>query len=107
LLDQAMVGNENTPPDLIRTIASHTTINSGMIDRSLAGNPATPRDILARIADTDDIYALRRLLANSALDCDLLRTAETHIDQNTRMTGDIASSDIRIAALEAKLCAAK
>jgi hypothetical protein len=105
-LDEAMVGNRNTPPDLIRAIAGRTDINAQMIDRSLAGNPSTPRDILDRIAAGDDLYAQRALLRNTALDCELLRNVDAHLDERTRES-DFSTSAFHVGVLRANLCAGK
>lgn len=72
---------------------------------SLAEHRNTPRDVLDAIAGSGDVFVLRRLLGNPALDCALLRKAAarlTHADRS-----DVQSSDTRIAALETRLCVAK
>ena len=74
-----------------------------MIDRALAGNPSVPRDILDRIAGSGDVYTLRNLLGNPALDCGLLRKAVATLGPGDR--NEVHSSDETIAALNARLCA--
>lgn len=78
-------------------------MDAAMIDRALAGNPSVPRDILDRIAGSGDVYTLRNLLGNPALDCGLLRKAVATLGPGDR--NEVHSSDETIAALNARLCA--
>ena len=61
---QALAGNPNTPPEILRKIF----LNSGVISRPdiwLAGNPGTPPDVLAQIAsETTDESVIARLREN-------------------------------------------
>ena len=100
-LFQALAEHKNTPVDVLRTIASHATPLSSL-DRAFARNPATPRDILDRIAGSDDAFALRSLLANPALDCELLRKAAARLGP-----ADRRELDAMISQLETRLCATK
>ena len=46
---QALAGNPNTPPDILRKLSRDAGVISNL-DIWLAGNPATPRDVLEHIA---------------------------------------------------------
>ena len=101
---QALAGHKNTPVAILRRLADQPApIDAGMIDRALAGNPSLPRDILDRIAGSSDVYTLRNLLGNPALDCGLLRKAVAKLGPGDR--NEVHSSDETIAKLEARLCA--
>ena len=101
---QALAQHKNTPPSILRAIADDPMF-SGTFDRDFARNPSAPRDVLARVANSSDIYALRNLLRNGALDCELLRAAEPRVAPYAE--SDISTSAGRIAQLEARLCVAK
>jgi hypothetical protein len=100
----ALAEHQNTPVAILRAISGQSTSNTG-IDRALAGNPSAPRDILDRIAGSGDVYDLRSLMGNAALDCGLLRKAAARLSPADR--NEVHSSDRTIALLEARLCAAK
>ena len=103
---QALAENRNTPVPVLRSIAGQPgPIDVKMLDQSLARNPSVPRDILDRISGSGDVYTLRNLLGNPALDCGLLRKAADRIGPSDR--NEIRSTDEAIAALEARLCVAK
>jgi hypothetical protein len=101
---QALAEHNNTPPAILRAIADDPVFPQAF-DRDFASNPSAPRDILERVARSHDIYALRNLLRNTALDCQLLRAAETSIKPYA--DSDISTSAGRIEQLEARLCVAK
>ena len=98
---QALAEHQNTPVDILRSLARHPE-PIGSLDRALARNPSAPREVLDKIAGTGDVYALRNLLANAALDCELLRKAAARLGPADR--NDIHSSAATIASLEARLC---
>jgi len=101
---QALAEHKNTPVAILRRLADEPApINAETIERALAGNPSVPRDILERLAGSGDVYTLRNLLGNPALDCGLLRKANAKPGPGDR--NDVHSSDQAIAALEARLCA--
>ncbi len=69
---QALAMHRHTPPDILRELYERPRTISGL-DRWLAVNPATPHDVLQQIASTStDNDVIGQLLANPALDCDLL-----------------------------------
>lgn len=69
---QALAVHRHTPPDILRELYQHPGTMSDL-DRWLAVNPATPHDVLEQIATTStDNDVIGQLLANPALDCDLL-----------------------------------
>jgi hypothetical protein len=101
---QALGGHKNTPVAILRHLADQPApMSSEMIDRALAQNPSAPRDILDRLAGRGDVYTLRYLLGNPALDCGLLRKAAPRLAPGDR--NEVHSSDATIAGLEARLCA--
>jgi hypothetical protein len=100
-LFQALAEHKNTPVNILRTIATHPEPLSSL-DGDLARNPSVPRDILDRIAGSGDVFALRQLLGNAALDCELLRKAAARLGPADR--NDVQSSDATIAALDRRLC---
>ncbi len=101
---QALAEHKNTPVAILRRLADEPApINAETIERALARNPSVPRDILERLAGSGDVYTLRNLLGNPALDCGLLRKANATLGPGDR--NDVHSSDPAIAALEARLCA--
>jgi hypothetical protein len=65
----------------------------------------TGQRLMTRIAGTGDVYALRNLLQNAALDCGLLRKAVARLGPADR--NEARSTDQAIASLEARLCVAK
>ena len=100
---QALAGHQNTPAAILRRLADEPApMNAEMIDRALAGNPSVPRDILDKVAGSGDLYTLRNLLGNPALDCALLRKAVARLGPGDR--NEVHSSDETIAKLEARLC---
>jgi hypothetical protein len=100
-LFQALGEHRNTPVDILRGMATHPEPLSSL-DAALARNPSVPRDILERIASSGDVFALRHLLGNAALDCQLLRKAAARLGAADR--NDVQSSDATIAALDERLC---
>jgi len=72
---------------------------------SLAVHRNTPREVLDALAGSGDVFVLRRLLGNPALDCALLRKAAARLSPADR--NDVQSSDAAIAALERRLCVGK
>jgi hypothetical protein len=101
---QALAEHRNTPVAILRRLADEPApMSAEMIDRALAGNSSVPRDILERLAGSGDVYTLRNLLGNPALDCELLRKAVAKLGPGDR--NEVHSSDTTIAALEARLCA--
>jgi hypothetical protein len=100
----ALAEHRNTPVDILRTMATHPDPWPSL-DRALARNPSVPRDVLDRIADSGDVFTLRHLLGNVALDCGLLRKAAARLSSADR--NDVQSSDTTIAALERRLCVVK
>jgi hypothetical protein len=98
---QSLAEHKHTPVGLLRTLAAHPEPLPSL-DAALARNPSVPRDILDRIAHSGDVPALRNLLGNPALDCDLLRKAEARLAPADRT--DVQSSDATIAAQETRLC---
>jgi hypothetical protein len=101
---QALAAHKNTPLDILRAIANGPESNP-LIDRALAGNPSAPRDVLDKIAGSGDVYMLRSLLGNAALDCGLLRKAAARLGPGDR--NEVRSTDAAIASLEARLCVAR
>jgi len=101
---QALAEHRNTPVDILRTIAAHTEPMASL-DRSLAQNPSAPKDILEKIASSGDRFALRNLLGNAALDCEMARKAAARLNPADRH--EVQLSDDTIAALDARLCVAK
>ena len=101
---QALAEHKNTPVDILRSLARHPE-PIGSLDVALARNPSAPRDVLDKIAGSGDVYALRSLLSNAALDCELLRKAAARLSSADR--NDIQSSAATIASLEARLCVAR
>jgi len=73
--------------------------------QALAEHKNTPRDVLDAIAGSGDVFVLRRLLGNPALDCALLRKAAARLSSADR--NDVQSSDATIAGLETRLCTVK
>ena len=68
---QALAGNPNTPPEILRKLYANPGVISSL-DIWLAGNPATPRNVLEQIATkTTDESVISRLLQNPAVDCPL------------------------------------
>jgi hypothetical protein len=101
---QALAEHENTPVAILRRLADRPApIDAGMIERALAGNPSVPPDILDRVAGSGDVYTVRNLLGNPALDCALLRKAVARLGPGDR--NEVHSSDETIAKLESRLCA--
>ena len=101
---QALAAHKNTPLAILRRLADQPApMNAEMIDRTMAANPSAPRDVLDKVAGSNDVYALRNLLGNPALDCALLRKAEARLGPGDR--SEVHSSDETIAALNARLCA--
>jgi hypothetical protein len=69
---QALAVHRHTPPEILRELYERPRTITGL-DRWLAVNPHTPHDVLQRIATTStDNDVIGQLLANPALDCDLL-----------------------------------
>jgi hypothetical protein len=69
---QALAVHRHTPTGILREIHQNPGANSSF-DRWLAVNPATPHDVLEQIATAStDNDVIGQLLANPALDCDLL-----------------------------------
>jgi hypothetical protein len=101
---QALAEHRNTPVEILRTMATHPQPLPSL-DGALARNPSVPRDILDRIAGSGDVFALRHLLANAALDCELLRKVAARLGASDR--NDVQSSDATIAALDRRLCVVK
>lgn len=98
---QALAEHKNTPVDILRALSVDSK-PLGSLDRSLARNPSVPRDILDEIANAGDRYALRNLLGNAALDCELLRKVKGKLDSDDR--NNVQSSDATVASVEARLC---
>ena len=101
---QTLAAHKNTPPAILRAIADDP-IFPKEFDRDFARNPSAPRDVLERVARSNDMYALRNLMRNDALDCELLRTAETSVKPFAE--SDFSTSDSHVAQLEARLCTAR
>jgi hypothetical protein len=101
---QALAAHKNTPVAVLTALAALPEAK-GFLDRSFAGNPSAPRDVLDRVADAGDVHMLRSLLANTALDCGLLRKAVARLGPADR--NEVRSTDQAIASLEARLCVAK
>jgi hypothetical protein len=100
----ALAENRNTPVTVLQDLAAHPApMDPQLLDRTLARNPSVPRDMLNRIAGSSDVYALRNLLGNPALDCDLLRRAAERLGSVDRSNVSAAT----IGALRARLCQAK
>jgi hypothetical protein len=101
---QALAEHKNTPVEILRAIAAHPEPLASL-DGVLARNPSAPRDVLDRIASSGDRFALRSLVANAALDCELLRKVAARLSPADR--NDAQLSDAKIAALDTRLCVAK
>lgn len=101
---QALAEHKNTPVEILRTIATHPE-PLPPLDAALARNPSAPREILDRIAGSGDVFALRNLLGNAALDCALLRKVAARLGATDRNEG--RSSEATIASLDARLCSKK
>jgi hypothetical protein len=101
---QALAAHKNTPVAILTTLAALPEAR-GSLDRWFADNPSAPRDVLDRIASSGDVYMLRSLLANAALDCELLRKAAARLGPADR--NEVRSTDQAIASLDARLCVAR
>lgn len=76
---QALAGNRNTPPEILRELYAKPRTITGL-DGWFARNPATPRDVLEEIATSStSTFAISQLLQNPALDCPLFEMAARNL----------------------------
>lgn len=76
---QALAGNRNTPPEILRELYTKPRTITGL-DGWFARNPSTPRDILDKISNSStSTHAISQLLQNPALDCALLEQAARNL----------------------------
>ena len=99
---QALAENKNTNVEILRKLSEHPEPHMSLAG-SLSRNPSTPRDILERVAASDDVWALRGLLENPSLDCELLRKVRRSLERSPR-AADYRTS---MSARESRLCLTK
>jgi len=99
---QALAGNPNTPPGILRKLYGDPGVISSL-DIWLADNPATPRDVLEQISTkiTDESVA-QRLLLNPKMDCALLGQVVATLARLNNQGG--ISNVMRASQLAAETC---
>jgi hypothetical protein len=101
---QALAGNPNTPPEIIRELYTRRRTITGL-DGWFARNPGTPHDVLDQIAKkATSTWAISQLLQNPALDCPLLEEAARNLA--AARSDSAASIAVQIEELRPTVCQA-
>lgn len=100
---QALAGNRNTPPEILRELYTKPRTITGL-DGWFARNPATPHDVLEEIATSStSTYAISQLLQNPALDCPLFEQAARNL--LARPSDSAARVLAQVEELRPQICA--